>query len=130
MTMTIAYAHEPDLSPEVFRDVLVASTLGARRPAAGRRPRPAGRHAAPCRPCRHRASRGAACRRGTVCHGFSYCCYLSDLAVDVSFQRQGIGRRLIAETHAEAGSGTTLILVAAPAAAGYYPAIGMVPLEE
>ena len=34
---------------------------------------------------------------------FSYCCYLSDLAVDVACQRQGIGKQLIAETRERAG---------------------------
>ena len=34
---------------------------------------------------------------------FSYCCYLSDLAVDAAYQRQGIGKRLIEETHRAAG---------------------------
>ncbi len=38
---------------------------------------------------------------------FSYCTYLSDLAVDQAFQRQGIGRELIARTHEAAGSGTS-----------------------
>jgi predicted N-acetyltransferase YhbS len=56
---------------------------------------------------------------------FSYCCYLSDLAVDVAYQRKGIGKRLIDETHRAAGEATTLILVAAPAAEQYYPRIGM-----
>ncbi|HWN67129.1 MAG TPA: GNAT family N-acetyltransferase [Haliangium sp.] len=56
---------------------------------------------------------------------FAYCCYLSDLAVDQSRQRQGIGKRLIEETHRVAGEQTTLILLAAPAAASYYPHIGM-----
>ena len=56
---------------------------------------------------------------------FHYCTYLSDLAVDVSFQRRGIGRQLIDFTHKEAGRKTTLILLAAPAAATYYPHIGM-----
>jgi ribosomal protein S18 acetylase RimI-like enzyme len=56
---------------------------------------------------------------------FSYCCYLSDLAVDTAFQRQGIGKRLIEETHRVSGEQTTLILLAAPAAASYYPHIGM-----
>ena len=56
---------------------------------------------------------------------FSYCCYLSDLAVDVAYQRRGIGKRLIEETHSAAGETTTLTLVAAPAAESYYPAIGM-----
>jgi len=61
---------------------------------------------------------------------FSYCCYLSDLAVDVAYQGRGIGKRLIEETHARAGKGTTLILVAAPAAKSYYPHIGMTHLAQ
>jgi len=56
---------------------------------------------------------------------FSYCCYLSDLAVDVARQRGGIGRELIRRTHELAGAETMLILLAAPKAMGYYPHIGM-----
>ena len=56
---------------------------------------------------------------------FHYCTYLSDLAVDVAYQRQGIGRQLIHKTHALAGLGTKLILLSAPAAHAYYPHIGM-----
>ena len=56
---------------------------------------------------------------------FSFCCYLSDLAVDESFQKQGIGKKLIDETHKVAGHETMLILLAAPAAREYYPRIGM-----
>lgn len=56
---------------------------------------------------------------------FAFCCYLSDLAVDESYQKQGIGKRLIDETHRAAGMHTTLILLAAPAAKEYYPKIGM-----
>ena len=56
---------------------------------------------------------------------FSFCCYLSDLAVDEAFQKQGIGKTLIDETHKAAGLQTMLILLAAPAAAHYYPRIGM-----
>lgn len=56
---------------------------------------------------------------------FAFCCYLSDLAVDEAFQRQGIGKKLIDETHKVAGHQTMLILLAAPAAARYYPKIGM-----
>jgi len=41
---------------------------------------------------------------------FSFCCYLSDLAVDESFQKQGIGKKLIDETHKVAGHETMLIL--------------------
>ena len=56
---------------------------------------------------------------------FSFCTYLSDLAVDKAFQKQGIGKRLIEETHLHAGLQTTLILLSAPAAQAYYPHIGM-----
>lgn len=56
---------------------------------------------------------------------FSFCCYLSDLAVDEAFQKKGIGKKLIDETHKVSGLQTMLILLAAPAAAQYYPKIGM-----
>lgn len=56
---------------------------------------------------------------------FSFCCYLSDLAVDEAFQKKGIGKKLIEETHSVAGHQTVLILLAAPAATQYYPKIGM-----
>jgi predicted N-acetyltransferase YhbS len=56
---------------------------------------------------------------------FSFCCYLSDLAVDTNYQQKGIGKKLIEKTHLVAGHLTTLILLAAPAAAAYYPKIGM-----
>jgi predicted N-acetyltransferase YhbS len=57
---------------------------------------------------------------------FSFCSYLSDLAVDEDYQHQGIGKKLIELTHqASGGDKVTLILIAAPAAIDYYPKIGM-----
>lgn len=56
---------------------------------------------------------------------FSFCCYLSDLAVDEAYQKLGIGKKLIDETHKVAGKNSSLILLAAPAAVNYYPKIGM-----
>jgi predicted N-acetyltransferase YhbS len=56
---------------------------------------------------------------------FTFCCYLSDLAVDENFQHQGIGKELVRLTHEAAGMETMLILLAAPAAVQYYPKIGM-----
>ena len=55
---------------------------------------------------------------------YHYCCYLSDLAVDESYQRQGIGVELIALTQAQLGPGCKIILLAAPAAADYYLRVG------
>lgn len=55
---------------------------------------------------------------------FNYCCYLSDLAVDKDVQHAGIGRELIRKTREQLGPRCTLILLAAPAAADYYPRVG------
>jgi ribosomal protein S18 acetylase RimI-like enzyme len=44
---------------------------------------------------------------------FEFCCYLSDLAVDVAYQKIGIGRELIRLTRAGLGNRATLILLAA-----------------
>jgi GNAT superfamily N-acetyltransferase len=54
---------------------------------------------------------------------FAYSTYLSDLAVRLEYQRQGVGRELIRRTQAEGGEATVL-LFAAPAAVDYYPRIG------
>jgi GNAT superfamily N-acetyltransferase len=121
--MSIVYGLEPDLTADEFRDILVASTLAARRPADDLKRLD--------KMLRH-ADLVVAARDGDRLVGvsravtdFAYCCYLSDLAVDQAYQRQGIGRRLIEETRAHAGELATLVLIAAPAAEGYYPKIGM-----
>jgi predicted N-acetyltransferase YhbS len=124
--MAIAYAPEPDLSAIEFREVLIASTLGERRPVSD---------LARLERMLRQADIIVTARDGTRLVGvsraisdFAYCCYLSDLAVDAAYQRQGIGKRLIDETRQAAGEGATLILVAAPAAQAYYPKIGMTPI--
>ena len=55
---------------------------------------------------------------------FVYCTYLSDLAVDVKYQKLGIGKRLIEVTKKQTPQ-AKLILLSAPAAIDYYPKIGM-----
>jgi len=55
---------------------------------------------------------------------FHYACYLSDLAVDQAYQRQGIGIRLQKITQEQLKPRCKLILIAAPAANDYYPALG------
>jgi ribosomal protein S18 acetylase RimI-like enzyme len=61
---------------------------------------------------------------------FHYCCYLSDLAVDVACQRRGIGRRLIRMTQEALGPRCSIILLAAPAAVDYYPRLGFQRHEQ
>ena len=55
---------------------------------------------------------------------FTYVAYLADLAVDVEYQRQGIGTRLVAETKKMLGKECMIVLLAAPKANDYYPKIG------
>ena len=55
---------------------------------------------------------------------FVYAAYLSDLAVDRSLQRSGVGKELVRRTQAALGPRCTLILLAAPLAVDYYARIG------
>lgn len=55
---------------------------------------------------------------------FAYATYLSDLAVKLDYQGQGIGTELIRLTR-RAAPEAMVILLAAPAARDYYPRIGM-----
>ncbi|WP_256757085.1 GNAT family N-acetyltransferase [Cohnella sp. WQ 127256] len=55
---------------------------------------------------------------------YSYCCYLSDLAVSKEYQRTGIGKELIRRLHELIGEEVSLLLLSAPTAMNYYPSIG------
>jgi predicted N-acetyltransferase YhbS len=119
----IEYRVEPNLTAEDFRSVLVESTLGERRPVQDLdRLKRMLQHADLIVTARDGARLVGVSRAIT---DFSYCCYLSDLAVAFTYQHQGIGKRLIEETHRAAGEETMLVLLAAPAAQEYYPKIGM-----
>lgn len=55
---------------------------------------------------------------------YEYVAYLADLAVDTAYQRQGIGKLLIAETRARLGPQCMIVLLAAPLANEYYAKLG------
>jgi predicted N-acetyltransferase YhbS len=125
---SLIYQLEPALTPEEFVDVLVRSTLAERRPVHDRDA---------IRGMLGNADVIMTARLDRLLVGvsraitdFAYCTYLSDLAVDVKQQRQGIGRELIRRTHEAAGLHTQLILLAAPKAQTYYPHIGMTKHES
>lgn len=61
---------------------------------------------------------------------YSYCCYLSDLAVDKSFQGTGIGKELIRRTQAAVGDEVSLVLLSASGAMSYYPTVGFQPADN
>ncbi|MBB3054477.1 GNAT family N-acetyltransferase [Mucilaginibacter gotjawali] len=118
----IIYARESALNPDEFIDVLRRSTLAERRPVDDPE-----RIKLMCR----NANLIITARQNGLLVGvarsitdFVYCTYLSDLAVDSSLQKQGIGVRLIRETKKHSIQ-AKLILLSAPAAVNYYPKIGM-----
>ncbi len=124
--MEISYQVEsyPGLGVDEFIDILKRSTLAERRPVD--------EPEVVARMLEH-ADLIVTARAGGTLVGisraitdFSFCTYLSDLAVDVAYQKRGIGKELIERTHQAAGERTTLILIAAPKAREYYPRIGMV----
>jgi ribosomal protein S18 acetylase RimI-like enzyme len=110
------------ISPEQFIDVLRRSSLADRRPVddpdcvAGML-----RHADLVVTAWQNDQLVGVARSVT---DFTYCCYLSDLAVDQGLQRAGIGRELIRKTREQLGARCTIILLSAPAATDYYPRMG------
>lgn len=121
--MPITYRLEPELSLEEFIDLLVRSTLGERRPITDRETISGMLKNADLIVTARDEGRLVGISRAIT--DYHFCTYLSDLAVDQSAQKGGIGKELIRRTHAAAGLKTTLYLVAAPQAETYYPHIGM-----
>ncbi|MFO1023002.1 MAG: GNAT family N-acetyltransferase [Planctomycetales bacterium] len=126
--VAISYQVEPKLTAAEFVDVLIRSTLAERRPI---------KDAATIEAMLKNADVIVTARDGALLVGvsraitdFGFCTYLSDLAVDENYQKQGIGQELIRQTHEAAGLQTTLILLAAPKAQSYYPHIGMAKHES
>ena len=118
----VIYLIEETLEPKEFIEVLKSSTLSERRPVDDMK-----RIASMC----NNANLIVTARLNQKLIGvarsitdFVYCTYLSDLAVDVKYQKKGIGKRLIEETK-KVSPQAKLILLSAPGAINYYPRIGM-----
>ena len=120
--MNIDYEVREKISAEEFIDILKRSTLGERRPIENEK-----------------------CIQGMLDHAdilvlaldngkiigvaravtdFNYACYLSDIAVDVDYQKMGIGQKLISTVQEQLEKSCKIILLSAPNAVGYYPKIG------
>ncbi|MDR2205997.1 MAG: GNAT family N-acetyltransferase [Flavobacteriaceae bacterium] len=61
---------------------------------------------------------------------FSYCCYLSDLAVRKEYQTKGIGKKLIELTKEKVGNQSMILLLSVPTAMEYYPKVGFKKQES
>jgi ribosomal protein S18 acetylase RimI-like enzyme len=123
----IKYQIENNLGVEEFTQVLINSTLGERRPIdePGRIVKML-EHGNLIVAARHNGKLIGVSRSLT---DFVYCTYLSDLAIDENYQKQGIGKELIRLTKIESPK-AKLILLAAPKALNYYLKIGMKKLEN
>ncbi len=61
---------------------------------------------------------------------FSYCCYVSDLAVDKKYQRLGIGKKLVKAAQKTLGNKVMILLLSAPEADSFYSHIGMENIQN
>jgi len=118
----ITYRVGNDLDLDQFIELYHASTLGERRPVDNRE--------SMADMLRH-ANLVVTAWDGDLLVGISrsftdyaFVAYLSDLAVRVSHQKQGIGKELIRRTREHLKPGAYLVLLAAPKAVDYYPHIG------
>ena len=118
----LSYYSDWPVTVEEFGDILMRSTLGERRPVGD---------GAILKGMLENSNLIVTCRDGGKLVGiarsvtdFHYCCYVSDLAVDKDYQKQGIGKKLIEETTGKVGSSCTVILLSAPTAVDYYPKLG------
>lgn len=120
---TLTYAIDRPISPAQFADVLRRTSLGPRRPVDD--------------PERLAAMLTHGNLLVTAWDGdklvgvarsltdFAWCCYLSDLAVDEAYQRQGIGVELMRQTQTRLHPDAKIVLLAAPNARDYYPHVGL-----
>ncbi|MDY0082309.1 MAG: GNAT family N-acetyltransferase [Ignavibacteriaceae bacterium] len=118
----IIYSIEKSLDPDEFIEVLKTSSLAERRPVDDEQ-----RITTMCNNANLIVTarlNGRLIGLARSVTDFVYCTYLSDLAVDIKYQKTGIGRRLIEETK-NAAPQAKLILLSAPAAIDYYSNIGM-----
>jgi predicted N-acetyltransferase YhbS len=120
--MKIAYSSSTNISADEAIDLYIRSKLGERRPIHNRKAfENMYKHANLIISAWDEDKLVGVSRTLT---DFSYVAYLSDLAVDVQYQKQGIGKRLIQETKVHLDQDCMLVLLAAPKAREYYGPLG------
>jgi len=118
----IVYKIENNLSVEDFKTVLIESTLADRRPV--NEPERLLNMVKQGNLIITAREQGKLIGVSRSLTDFSFCTYLSDLAVIKEFQKKGIGKELIRQTKLAAPL-AKLILLSAPDAIPYYTKIGM-----
>ena len=127
----IFYAQEPKLAVSEFRRVLVDSGLGTIRPVDDELRLQEMLSAADLILTARLDDADRTLAGVARCiTDFSWCCYLSELAVSASAQGFGIGTGLLDEARRVLGSRVALILASVPEAAGFYERAGMARIED
>lgn len=124
MAEAITYTDEEPIDADQFLDLLQRSGLDARRPVHARDRIASMVHNADIMMTAWAGDQLIGVARSVT--DFAYCCYLSDLAVDRRYQRQGVGRGLIEATRGRLNPDAALILLSAPDADSYYSQQGFV----
>jgi GNAT superfamily N-acetyltransferase len=122
----VLYAREQDLGVDEFRKILVESGLGALRPvddAARLEEMLTGANMIVTARLDEPGAPLVGVARTVT--DFSWCAYLSDLAVSASAQGLGVGQGLLDETRRLLGPSVSLYLFSVPDAAGFYERAGM-----
>ena len=122
----VLYAAEPGLDVDSFNRVLLDSGLGTTRPTGDRaRMQQMLTHADLIVTARLDRSDRLLVGVARCITDFSWCCYLSELAVSPAAQGLGVGKGLIDETRRLLGPRVSLILASMPESVGFYERIGM-----
>jgi ribosomal protein S18 acetylase RimI-like enzyme len=120
--LQITYKVNPKISSQEFIDLLKKTSLGERRPLDNPKIIEDMLAHADILITANLNDKIIAIARSVT--DFSFCCYLSDLAVDESYQKMKIGQTLIDKTIEQLQPSCKLILLAAPLAVDYYGKIG------
>ncbi len=120
--MNIEYKVNPNISVEEFIEILESSTLGERRPIDEKDTINGMIKNADIIVTAILDDKIIGVARAVT--DFNYCCYLSDLAVDIKYQKNCIGKKLILKVQEQLNNKCKIILLSAPDATKYYPKIG------
>jgi len=120
--LNIEYKLSPNITSSEFIEVLTRSTLGERRPIEDMKTIQGMIENADIIVSATIDNKIIGIARAVT--DFYYCCYLSDLAVDERYQKNGIGKKLISKLQEQLNDKCKIILLSAPDATQYYPKIG------
>jgi predicted N-acetyltransferase YhbS len=120
--LNIQYKLNPKLTADEFIDILNRSTLGERRPIDDKECIDGMIENADIIVVAIDNDKIVGVARAVT--DYNYCCYLSDLAVEQKYQKNGIGKQLISKVQEQLNDKCKIILLSAPDATEYYPKIG------